>query len=440
MRFLAIAILMTLSAVSPTLASDQIPGAAADKPIALVGGTVHTVSGTVIRGGAVLIDRGKIVEVGADVEIPEGTVWVDTEGLHIYPGLIESHSVLGLIEINAILSTADHQEVGAIKPNVRAEVAINPDSERLPTTRANGILLALSVPTGGEISGTSTVIHLDGWTTEDMTLLAPAGMHVRWPNMNVKHPDTKVAKQRKDQRDAALKRIRDTFDDARAYQKGKASGTLRASDLRLDAMLPVLDRTIPVFVHADEYRQTEAAVDWAVREKLQLVIVGGRDAWRSAEKLKAHGVPVIVQGLHRMPRRRWEGYDAAYTAPKRLYDAGVKFCIASNGDIQPHRNLPYHAAMAAAYGLPKEEALKSVTLHAADILGVGDRVGSIEVGKDATLIVTTGDPLEIRTHVTAAYVQGKPVDLTSRHTQLYEKYRKKYQQLGLIDSDADPRN
>jgi imidazolonepropionase-like amidohydrolase len=258
------------------LASDQIPGAMGKRPIALVGGTVHTVSGPVIERGAVLIEKGKIVGVGADIEIPEGAEWVDTEGQHVYPGLIESYSVLGLVEINAVPATVDHREIGAIKPNVRAEVAVNPDSERLPTTRANGVLVALSVPTGGHISGTSAVIHLDGWTTEDMTLLAPAGLHIWWPNMNVKHPDAKVATQRKKQREAALRRIQDAFDDARAYQTAKTSGERHDSDLRWEAMIPVLKKETPVFVHADEFRQTEAAVDWAVSEDLKLVIVGGR--------------------------------------------------------------------------------------------------------------------------------------------------------------------
>lgn len=423
MRVLATVLLAWAGAVT---GSDQVPGSVIEVPIALVGGTVHPVSGPPIPGGAVLIDGTRISAVGADVAIPEGARWVDTEGLHVYPGLIESHSILGLIEINSVRATLDYNEVGRVTPNVRAEVAVNPDSERLPTTRANGILTALTVPTGGTITGTSAVIHLDGWTPEEMTLLAPAGMHVWWPGMNVKHPDPKVAKQRVENRDRVLEQLRRAFADARAYGKAKAAGETDRSDLRWEAMLPVLERKIPVFVHADAYRQVEAAIAWGLEEGVRMVIVGGRDAWRSAEKLKAHDIPVIVQGIHRMPRRRWEAYDAAYQAPLRLFEAGVRFCIASNGDIQPHRNLPYHAGMAAAYGLPKDEALKAVTVHAAEILGVGDQIGTLEAGKDATVIVTTGDPLEVRSQVVRAYVQGKRVDLGSRHTDLYGKYLVKY--------------
>lgn len=430
-----IGVLAAAAMFSAAPSSDQIPGKISEKPIALVGGTVHTVSGETIEGGAVLIEGEKIVSVGADIEIPEGATWVDTESLHVYPGLIDSYSRLGLVEINAVRATNDHQEVGAIRPNVRAEVAVNPDSERIPTARANGILLAHTAPTGGGIAGTSAVIQLDGWTSEDMTLLAPAGLQVQWPNMQVAHPDPKQAKKRKDQRDRALKRIRDAFVAARAYHTARSSAEGHDSDLRWDAMAPVLTKQIPVFVHADEYRQIEAAVDWAMAEDLRLVIIGGQDAWRSAEKLKAHDVPVILSTF-RMPRRRWDPYDAAYAAPAKLSEAGVRFCISSSvGGPQPQRNLPYQAAMAAAYGLSREEALKAVTLYAAEILGVGDRVGSIEVGKDATLIVTTGDPLEIRSHVVKAFIQGRAVDLTSRHTQLYDKYRTKFERLGLISDN-----
>jgi len=428
-----IGVLAVAAMISIALASDQIPGKNSDQPIALVGGTIHTVSGETIDRGAVLIEGEKIVAVGEDIEIPEGAIWVDTEGLHVYPGLIESYSRLGLVEINAVRATNDHREVGAIRPNVRAEVAVNPDSERIPAARANGILLAHTAPTGGGIAGTSAVIQLDGWTSEDMTLRAPTGLQVQWPNMQVAHPDPKQAKKRKEARDKALEQIQDAFDQARAYHKARKSGAKHDSDLRWEAMGPALTKQMPVFVRADEYRQIEAAVDWAVAEDLRLVIIGGQDAWRSAEKLKAHDVPVIVQGTFRMPRRRWDPYDAAYAAPAKLSEAGVRFCISSSaGAPQPQRNLPYQAAMAAAYGLAKEEALKAVTLYAAEILGVGDRVGSIEVGKDATVIVTTGDPLEIRSHVVKAYIQGRAVDLTSRHTQLYEKYRTKYERLGMI--------
>lgn len=433
MRFVMI-LTAVLVAATGIRGSDQIPGAVSDRPIALVGGTVHTVSGGSIVGGAVLIEGEKIVAVGADIEIPEGAVWVDTDGMHVYPGLIEAHSQLGLVEVNSVPGSVDHREVGNLNPNVRAEVAVNPDSERIPVARASGILVAHVVPTGGTISGTSAVMQLDGWTFEEMTLSTPAGLHVRWPGMQVAHNDPKVASDRKAARDRVLRRIEEAFEHARAYQISRRSDRDHPVDLKWEAMLPALNRDVPVFVHADEYRQIEAAVDWAVSEDLRIVIVGGRDAWRSVDRLKAQDIPVIIQGTYRMPRRRWEPYFTPFTTASRLRSAGVRFCIASGLEgPQPERNLPYQAAMAAAFGLPKEEALKSITLYAAEILGVADRVGSIEAGKDATLIVTDGDPLEIRTDVKRAYVQGREVDLTSRHTMLYEKYRVKYVRMGVIE-------
>jgi imidazolonepropionase-like amidohydrolase len=435
MRLLIRMIVVLLMTFTSVIGSDQIPGNLPDGPIALVGGTIHTVSGSVIVNGALLIEGGKIVAVGDDIQIPEGARWVDTEGLHVYPGLIESYSQLGLVEVNTVRGSVDHSEVGSVNPNVRAEVAVNPDSERIPTTRANGILSALTVPTGGTIAGMSAVIQLDGWTYEEMTLQTQAGLHVKWPVMQLSHPNANTVKSRKTARERALKTIRETVEQARAYLVARQSGKVHEVDLRLDAMLPVLAKKIPVFVHADEFLQIEAAIDWGVAEGLRIVIVGGMDAWRSVEKLVKYDIPVIVRGTQRLPSRRWDPYDAPFTVPLKLHDAGVRFCISSDavGPPEPERNLPYQASLAAAYGLPKDEALKSVTLSAAEILGVGDRIGSIDVGKDATLIVTTGDPLEIRTHVTQAYIQGREVDLSSRHTMLYEKYQEKYRQLGLLE-------
>ncbi|RMD90930.1 MAG: hypothetical protein D6813_08430 [Calditrichaeota bacterium] len=423
--------------------SDQIPAAKQDHPIALVNGTVHTVSGAVIENGTVLFVDGKIQAVGTNVELPPATETIDVTGKHIYPAMIAANTALGLVEINAVRATRDFAEVGDIKPNVRAEVALNPDSELLPVTRANGVALAQSVPLGGLISGTSALIMLDGWTWEEMTLKAPMGVHVRWPYMApIRSPFVRrsVEEQLKE-RDKQLRKIREAFAEARAYMKAKEAEKQKGvpyhdTDLRWEAMIPVLKKEIPVFVHANEIRQIEAAIDWAGSEDINMVLVGGMDAWRVADELKAKNIPVILGGVHNLPMRRWEPYDTPFTVAKKLYEAGVKFCIGSTGspfEAPNTRNLPYHAATAAAYGLPKEEALKAVTLYPAEILGVADRVGSIDVGKDATLIVTDGDPLEIRTHVEMEFIQGRKIDLESKHTQLYTKYRTKYERLGLTN-------
>ena len=427
-----------------TYGSDQIPAPPQHQPIALVGGTIHTVSGKTIPNGTILFIDGKITAIGTTVSLPDNTLRIDVRGKHVYPALIAANTVIGLTEINAVRATRDFAEVGAINPNVRAEVAINPDSEIIPVTRANGIALALSVPMGGLISGTSALIMLDGWTWEEMTLKAPIGLHVRWPRMQTIEGRYYMRRQTPEERKKAiltgLKQIRQAFADARAYWKAKQAEARKgvpyhAVDARWEAMIPVLEGEIPVFVHADDILQIQSAVEWAAREKIKLVIVGGYDSWRVADVLKEQEIPVIIAGVHRLPFRRWEPYDTPFTLAKKLYDAGVKFCIATGGGSfgAPHeRNLPYHAATAAAYGLPKEEALKAVTLYAAQILGVADRVGSLEVGKDATLIVTNGDPLEITTQVLMEFIQGRRIDLNNRHRQLYTKYQHKYRQKGML--------
>ncbi len=427
--------------VTVAIPSDQTPAAKQAHPIALVGGTVHTVSGNDIQDATLLFDKGRIAAIGKHIVLPENVELIDVKGKHIYPGLISANTSLGLVEVAAVRSTRDYAEVGDINPNVRAEASFNPDSELLPVTRANGIALALSVPQGGIISGTSALMMLDGWTWEDMTFKTPVALHLNWPGMFIRRTDLseKEVKKRVKNRDEKLAQIRNTFARARAYQQAKNAESQEGvpyhdTDLRWEAMLPVLSREIPVFVHANGIHEIQAAVDWALTENVLIAIVGGYDAWRVSALLKAHNIPVVVTGTHRTPRRRWENYDGPFALPGKLHEAGVLFCIATGGGgfgSAHERNLPYHSAMAAAYGLPEKEALKAVTLYPAQILGVADRLGSLEKGKDATLIVTDGDPLEIMTHVEMSFIQGRKIDLSSRHTQLYEKYKTKYERMGL---------
>lgn len=418
-------------------ASDQVPAPPQDHPIALVNGTVHTVSGATMPATTILFDNGKITFIGGEAALPENAEIIDINGKHVYPAMIAANTILGLSEINAVRATRDYREVGTFTPEVRAEVAYNPDSELLPVTRANGVALAQSVPQGGLISGTSALMSLDGWTWENMTEKSPAGLHIRWPRMKAIERSwmRQSAEDQLKERDEQLENIRKFFADARAYHQLKTSGQPFESSTRLEAMAPFITGKAPVFIHADDIRQIQAAMDWAKTEQLQMILVGGYDAWRLADELKAQDIPVIYHNVHSLPDRRWEGYDTPFTGPAKLHAAGVRFCIApAEGISDPGhtRNLPYEAATAAAYGLPKDEALKSVTLYPAQIFGIAERVGSLEVGKDATLIVTTGDPLEITTQVEHMFIAGRHVDLSSRHTQLYEKYLQKYRQLGEI--------
>ena len=413
-----------------SFASDQIPAPPQDHPIVLVGGTIHTMVGKTIEGGMLLFDRGKIVAIGKEVSVPPDAEKVDITGLHVYPGLIALNTTLGLVEIGAVRATVDYAELGEINPNVRAEAALNPDSELLPVARWNGITLAQIVPRGGLISGLSALIMLDGWTWEDMTLKAPTGLHVRWPAQARRRfgpPYTAGQEQEKRLRER-VEKIKRTFREARAYLKAKEAEREKGvpyheTDLRYEAMIPVLKGEVPVFVTANGLAEIEEAVAWAAAENLRIVLVGGRDAWRVAGLLKSNRIPVVVTGTHTLPARQWEPYDAPFTLPGKLFRAGVRFCIAGTGNASAEGNLPYHAATAVAFGLPHDEALRAITLYPAQILGVSDRVGSLEAGKDATLIVTTGDPLEVTANVKMEFIQGRKIDLTSRHTQLYTKYK-----------------
>ncbi len=419
---------------APLLAAPEIPGKPQERPIALVGGTVHPVSGPAIENGTVLFEKGKLTAVGKESALPAGTEQFDVKGKHVYPGLIDSYTTLGLVEIDAVRATKDQAESGTINPNAKAQVAFNPDSELIPVARSNGVLSVLSVPQGGLMSGSSSVMQLDGWTWEDMTVRPVAGVHLRWPRTTpvreflASDPETPDQKRR----DTAIESIRQAFADARAYLTAKKAASLGKPpqfDARWEALIPVIEGQTPLVVDADDIQQIQACVAWAAKEKLKIILWGGYDALHCAELLKKHDVPVIVAGVHRLPARPGEPYDHPFTLARRLQDAGIRYCISSSGDAWAVRNLPYHAATAAAYGVTPEEALKSITLYPAQILGVADRLGSLETGKDATLFVADGDILEIPTQVQRAYIQGRQVDLSDRHKRLYEKYQEKYRRI-----------
>ena len=402
-------------------------------PLALVGGTVHTVSGATIENGTIVMDGGKITAVGAGITPPADATVVSIAGKHVYPGFVSANSVLGLTEIESVRGTNDFAETGDVNPNIRSEVEINPSSELIPVARVNGITTALVVPQGGAISGTSALIHLDGWTTEDMTVKAPVALHVNWPNMTPIHAwfIRQSDEEQKKAREEAIANIKKSFDDARAYWTAHAAenkpGIPRHdADVKWDAMGRALRGEIPVVFHADRLAQIHAALKFADEEKLtNIMLMGGADAWRMADEINARHISVIADGLLGMPQRRSDAYDENFDVPAKLQAAGIRFCISDGGSTfgaMNSRNLPYNAAMAAAFGLSREDALKSVTLWPAQILGVGDRVGSIETGKIADLMVTNGDPLEITTTVEQVYINGAPISMESRHTRLFHQY------------------
>ena len=425
-------LLATLLVVPAALASNEIPAPPQTRAIVLKGATIHPVSGPDLAGGTIVFDKGKITAIGAGAPAPADADVIDATGKHVYPGLISANTVLGLIEIGAVRATVDIAESGRINPNARSITSINPDSELLPVTRANGILTALAAPEGGLLSGQSTVVRLDGWTPEEMTVRSPVAMHVRWPDMRINR-EPRAAKSPDDQQkeiDKSIKTIRDAFGIARSYWQAKKTPPPDfETDQRWEAMVPVFDGKLPVFVHANSVAQIEAALAFAKEAQLKITIVGGQDAWRMAQQLKQTDTPVIFALPTALPPRRDDPYDSQFANPARLHEAGVRFCIARAGreSEAPHeRTLPYEASMATAFGLPREEALKAVTLYPAQILGVADQLGSLEVGKAATLIVTNGDPLDFPTNVELAFIDGRKIDLSNRQTRLRDKYHEKY--------------
>jgi len=468
---LLLASLSGLAVTSLATAQDLTHKAPAQKgPIAIVGGTVHPVTAEPIENGAVLFESGIIrgvytAQAWSDLVktalFKEPLTVIDAKGKHVWPGLISPYTALGLTEIQALRQTNDMTETGDITPEVIAANAVNPDSTLLPVTRSNGILTVGTFPNGGTFPGCASVIRLDGWTTQDMTVLAHAGQVLRWPTsrtFNTWWMDRSEEDQSREN-NTALTRLKETMATARAYAVARAGDAAHPTDLRWEAMRRIWPDSVeqesspggaekaadsrpgagqlPVFIHAGDLDQINAAVSFAMEQGLKCVIVGGRDADRCAELLKKHDIPVIVSGgTFVMPRRGDSAYDDAYTLPARLHAAGIRFSVANGDDTAHERNVPYAVAMAVAHGLPHDAGIRALTIDAATILGVGDSLGSIETGKSATLIITTGSPLEVTTHVTGAFIDGRTIDLSNKQTKLYEKYRERYRQTG--DLKVDP--
>jgi imidazolonepropionase-like amidohydrolase len=400
--------------------------------LVLTGATVHTVTLGTITDCQVAVRDGKILSVGKSV-----IVWgseakqISLAGSHLYPGLIALNTDLGLTEIDAVRATVDSREVGEYTPDVYSWLAVNPDSELLPVARANGVSHFEAVPFGAVVSGYSGLLALDGWTTEEMVAKKAVALQVFWPSANLdptpKEKSRNPAKWKslEDQdkeRQEKLRQLDDFFAEARAYAKAKAG----AKDFKIvpawEAMLPVVRGEIPVTIHADDVRQIRAAVTWATTNNVRMILADSLDAWRVADLLATNQIPVVFNHVFTLPQRGEDNYDAQFRAAGVLSKAGVKIAFSGGGGALV-KNLPYTAAQAVAFGLPADEAVKAITLYPAQIAGVGERLGSIEVGKDATFFVADGDVLDIRTNVKRMWIGGKEVSLENRHTRLYEKYR-----------------
>ncbi len=426
-------IIFLMIACTAAVAHDIVPGSPQSQPIALVNGKIYTVSGNVIEKGTLVFADGKISALGEFVAIPDDARVIDLAGKHVYPGLIAAFSQVGLVEISAVRATRDFNETGSFNPNARAATAYNSDSEIIPTVRSNGITSLNISPTGGRISGLASLINSDGWTVEDAMLKENTGMLLDWPRMTVVNAwwmRTPADKQ-KEQISKSLAEMEDYFELAAAYNKARNANPKTTVDLRFEAMRPVMAGEMPLFVRADELKEIEAAIDFCRRHELKMILVSGRDVWKVPGLLKENNIPVILRQTHDLPARDDEPYDIAFRRPAILHEAGVQFCISktNTADSWDIRNLPFHVGSAVAHGLDYDAALKSITLWPAQILGVADRVGSLETGKDATLIVSEGDILDMRTSkVTHMFISGREVDLDNMQKRLNEKYKVRYNQ------------
>jgi imidazolonepropionase-like amidohydrolase len=396
--------------------------------VAIRNATIVPVSSATIPNGTIVFSNGVITAVGAGVSIPSNATVIDGTGLFVYPGLIDAGSHVGLEEISAVPGTVDTAELGDINPNARAEVAVNPHSNVIPVTRVNGITSVVTEPEGGIISGSSAMINLAGWTPQEMTLKAPLAMHIHFPRLRTnafdeQPQDEEATKEAAKNYTKQIDKLRDVLKDAQAYSKASAARVKRVDrDLILEALVPVVEGREPVVMHANLERDIRAALKFADEFKLKVILADAEDVARVIPELKSRNIPVILGPILSLPPREDDPYDLIYSNAKTLYDAGITFAIQSQ-DAHNARNLPYNAAACAAFGLPKDVALRSVTLAPAQIFGVADKVGSIETGKLANIIVTDGDPLEIVTHVKHLYIGGEEITLDTNQTLLYEKFK-----------------
>ena len=388
----------------------------------------------VYQPGEILVRESKIIRIGESIPKPKNHKFVDWSEFEIYPGLISPGSSLGLAEINAIRPTRDEREVGTHTPEIEAWTAVNPDSELIPVARANGITHSLIVPMGGTISGVSGLIALDGWGIEEMAIVQKVALHIWWPGQGLSIPshnsDGKSIEEQKKERIKNIEDLDEFFNQAESYARRRLAAPRSKTDLNpsWEAMLPFVSQKLPLVIHADEKRQIASALDWAEKRKYKIIISGGRDSWKIAERIAAMQVPVIYRHVFSAPPQTNLAHDIHFRAPGILARAGVELSIGLRlgaWSAANQRNLPYHAAHAIPLGLKRKDALAAVTINPAKLMGVHSQLGSLEKGKDATFIACSGDIFDLRTTVKHMILNGNSVELSSRHTRLFERYQKR---------------
>jgi len=424
-------------AAGPVAAQERTGGDAAVAVVVIKDARVVRVDAPTLERGTVVITGGRIAAVDENAAVPAGATVIEAAGKTLYPGLVDGLTTLGLTEIGSVSGSNDVSEVGDVNPHAKAWVAVHPHSDLLPVARANGITTALAAPNGGLVSGQSALIRLAGDTPDSLVVKAPAAMHAVYPTGRppfdfsriFDEPELKTFEERqKDKRknqEKELQRLANLLEEAKAYAAGveaaRNGGPVPLPDAPLQALAPVARGELPLVFRADDEDDIRGAVKFAGDHGLKLIIAGGLEAWRCASLLKEKNVAVLAN-VDRLPAHETDPYDAAYANPAALQQAGVRFAIVSD-DASQSRNLPYEAAMARAFGLPEDAALRAITLSPAEIFGVADRLGSITVGKAANLFLATGDIMDHRTQVTDVIVDGVPQSMENRHTRLYRQFK-----------------
>ena len=445
MKIKSYAQILAASLAAFTLAS----GAAAqggEHVYAIRGAKIYTMSGAPIENGTVVIRDGKIAAVGANVSVPSGAKVIEAKGLEVYPGLMDAGSQIGLSEISSVPATNDVREVGPYNPDVVAATAVNPETEFIPIERSVGITETLTIPGmgggGGRggggadvIGGQASIIHMGGWVYSEMTLKAHAAMVINWPSAEPprgfggfgggRGAGGQTAAERRAAYQKQVDELSDWLDRARHYAQAQVSGAKDFDrDLKLEALVPVVEGKMPVLVSTTLAGDIRNAVEFCAKQKLRMVLAGGAEAYKVKDLLKANSIPVVLGRTESLPLTEDDPYDRPFTTPAELDAAGIKIAFASFSN-ERSRRLPGDVGRAVSYGLPHDDALKAITINPAQIFGVADELGSIETGKIANLIVTNGDPLENQTELRYLFVRGELTSTDNVQKDLYEKYRKR---------------
>jgi imidazolonepropionase-like amidohydrolase len=404
----------------------ETPAPIQSKKIMLLNGIAHLGNGKIIDNSAIAFENGKLTTVDDATRIKIDFSYYDTvidiRNRHVYPGIITPNSTIGLTEIDAVKATKDYDEVGQFTPHVRSIIAYNSESKITTTVRSNGVLMAQVTPQGGTVSGTSSIVQLDAWNWEDAAYKEDDGIHINWPRIFSGRNKERVKNSAK-----ATFKLNTFFANALAYSKATGHNE---KNLRFEALRGVFNGNKTLYIHANFVKEITEAINFAKKYDVKkMVIVGGYDAWMVADMIKENKIPIILKRVHSLPERQEDDVYLPYKLPKILHDAGVLFCLDNSGGMEAMgaRNLPFYAGTAVAYGMNKEDALTLITLNTAKILGIDNSTGSLEEGKDATLFISTGDALDMKSNnVTTAYIQGRSIDIDNHQKKLYRKFSEKY--------------